>query len=117
MKAHRFEKTLRIVNELMLCCYQLGCAEFHLDMDLQPTYALYGIRATLDEIDERELTRISECLNTPRQPEIETNYWGLGGQSDSHSELQLVGMMVDEAVVRHENGELSIQVKRYRKGR
>lgn len=114
---NRLEKSIRIVSELMLYCHGLGCTNCHIDFDLQPQTAYYEIRAPLADVDPAELERARCYLNQKRDPTMEQTYWMLQGQSGDQDQLMLVGMMVDQAEVEWENGELYIRLVRQRKTR
>ena len=111
------DKSISIVSELMLYCHKLGSTTSHIVMDLQPDVAYYEIRAPIEYVKPEELERVRYYLNQPRDRVIEESYWMLSSRSDGTEQLRLIGMMVDEAEVIFENGELSICVKRVRNSR
>lgn len=108
----RFEKNIKIINNLLLYCRSHGAKEYHLDISFQKDISAYRIEAELNNYSEKEMSSLAEILNTPRQHEIEHNFWGLSGEADLAPELELIGMMIDEAEVSYENGLLVIEVRR-----
>ena len=105
-------KSICIVSELMLCCHKLGGTTSHIDVNLQSNTAYYKIRSPIAYVELEDLERVRYYLNQPRDRMMEENYWMLGGQSEDDGQLMLIGMMVDDAEVTFENGELCICVNR-----
>ncbi len=109
----KFEKNMRIIADLIAYCHKLGAVDYHVDMSLGKEVSVYQISCPIATISLEKLEELCENLNAPRQHEIEQNYWGLSGDMDTgQTELELVGMMVDEANITYENGTLSIVVRR-----
>jgi len=109
---YRFQKSVHILNDLITYLHQIGSADFHIDMRLRKNVSVCMISAPVPNMSEDEVKRLKDTLNTPRQREVEQNFWGLSGEADTDPELSLVGMMVDEAMVDYTNGLLTIVVKR-----
>ena len=108
-----FEKKMRIVGDLLSYCHLKGAVEFHVDMTDQKDAWLFIIKAYPLDISEEEFEELRKNLYAPRQMEIEHDFWGLMGESESFSELMLVGMMSDEAGIEYHGDELTIMIKRY----
>jgi len=106
---------MRIVSDLISYCYHMGAMDCHLDMRIRNDVAVYFINAPVPKMTQEDADKLRETLNTPRQREVEQNYWGLSGESETDPELALVGMMVDEAMVDLTEGILTIVAKRYGK--
>ena len=108
----KFEKGVRIVCDLISHCYHAGALDYHIDMRIRKDISVYHISAPVPKMTEEDAARLRETLNTPRQREVEQNYWGLSGEPETGSELVLAGMMVDEAIVDLTDGVLTIIAKR-----
>ena len=112
MKAE-FEKKMRIASELLSYCHLKGAVEFHVDMIDKNGSCIFKITASPVNITGESLEKLNARLNAPRNAEMEHDYWGLTGESESFSELMLVGMMSDEAEVGYDNHVLTITIKRH----
>lgn len=111
----KIEKNLRIVNELMACCYRLGSTDINVHIKNESTETIIKIFAHLDEISDSTIKKLNDILNTQRQHEIEQYYWNLGGESEFDDQLSLVGMMIDYASVTYTNSILQMNLIRKEK--
>jgi hypothetical protein len=107
-----FEKTMLISSELLSYCHLMGADQFHLDVKIEEGETLFEIKASPAELSKDELEALIKDIGAPRRIEIEQDYWGLSGESESSSELMLVGMMSDETSVEYRDGELLITIHR-----
>lgn len=111
---YEFEKNLHIIGDLLTYGRAMGAEEYEIGIsETNKEMTVFRVKARPICMTQRELEKLSLNLNAPRQHEIEQNFWGLSGDSQSYSELALVGMMTDEAEVSFKNDELSIILKRY----
>lgn len=106
------EKNIRILDELVTYYNKMGNTNVHIDMKQEDDKHYLFISGEIRNITEDELINLKVLLSTPRQHEIEEYYWQLGGEISFDCELTLVGMMIDEAKVSHENNILSISLMR-----
>lgn len=111
----KIEKNLRIINELMACCYHLGSTDVNVHVTNTEEDTTINISATIDSVSDSSLTKLRETLNTQRQHEVEQYYWHLGGESEVDDELSLVGMMIDKAIISYESGILKMELIRNEK--
>ncbi|MCL2366086.1 MAG: hypothetical protein FWC75_03455 [Oscillospiraceae bacterium] len=109
----KFEKIMAITSELLSYCHSNGAKEFHLDISESDDAIVLTMRACLEHMPDKEMERLHTALSAPRQREIEQDYWELIGESETHSEMTLVGMLCDETAVQYRDNELSITLKRY----
>lgn len=107
-----FDKKMRIADDLLSFCHIKGASEYHLDIAPEGDATVFKIKAEPVSLSGKDLATLRQTLNTPRQREIEQDYWELGGDSESFSELMLVGMMSDEAGVEYDGNVLFITLKR-----
>ncbi|MCL2253396.1 MAG: hypothetical protein FWC09_03050 [Lachnospiraceae bacterium] len=110
-----FEKTMLLSGELLSYCHKKGAKNYQLNITEEADAMLFTIKAFPTHISEEKLERLKNKLNTPRNREIEQDFWGLSGESESGSEMTLVGMMCDEAHIEYDCNELSIMIKRLEK--
>ena len=112
---HRLEKNLKILNELIICCFKRGGRNMDMNLTFEEDVSLFTLSGEVDGMSPESVDRISRQLNEERQREVEENYWTLGGDSElnGESEMFLVGIMIDEATVTYENGRLYIHAVRF----
>ena len=108
-----FEKKMHIASDLLSYCHSKGAVEFHIDMTDKDGSCIFKIIASPVNLSDDSLEKLRTRLDAPRSEDIEQDYWGLMGESESFSELMLVGMMSDEADVKYENNILEIMIKRH----
>lgn len=109
---HRFEKNLRIINEMMTYMYKLGAKDININYKEENSLTTFIILGNIISIPDNKLKDLKEKLNTDRIHEIEEYYWHLGGESEIGEELSLIGMMIDEAIISFKNNILSIAIYR-----
>lgn len=109
---HKFEKNLRIINEMMTYMYKLGAKDININYKEGNTLTTFVILRNISHIPPNKLKDLKNKLNTDRIHEIEEYYWHLGGESEIDEELSLIGMMIDEAIVSFQNNLLSITIYR-----
>ena len=112
MNKQRFEKNLHIANELVTFCHSLGGVNFHIDIERGENSSFLTVRSFIPQIEEGVLDEFERELNLKRQREVEQQYWELIGEFEESCEPGLVGMMLDSATTKYENGELVIRAER-----
>lgn len=108
----KFEKNLRIVNEIMTYFHKLGAIDIHVTLHTENRSSSFLIWGKINEINDNELYDLKNILNTGRQHEVEEHYWHLGGEYELDGELSLVGMMIDKAEISYNDSILSIKIYR-----
>ena len=111
MKAE-FEKNKLIASELLSYCHSMHAEEYHLDVKQTDNKTTFTITASPAQVSKEELALLRKKLDAPRQREMEQDFWGLSGESESSSEMSLVGMMCDESKIWYDGSTLSITIKR-----
>ena len=109
----RFEKTLRITSDLMLYCHHRGATKLNASIVEGDGTITYVIDASPVKLTEEQLDGLRKRLSAPRQREVEQDYWELMGESEDFSELTLVGMLCDEAIIEYENESIKFTLIRY----
>lgn len=110
---HINQKNMKIVNEVMLYCLNLGARNITTKFIKYDNKVTITIDSVLDHLDTKDLNKIRFLLSQPRKPEMEEYYWNLNGGDDTDSELSLVGMMTDEVSIHYKNSLLSITLNRF----
>ena len=111
MKAE-FEKTMLIVSELLSYCHQRGAVDYHFDVKQASSETTFEIKASPATLSDEKYDLLKRKLNAPRQREIEQDFWHLSGDSETTSELVLVGRMTDSANIDYDGETLHIVLKR-----
>ena len=107
-----FEKNMMIASELLSYCHLRGAEEYHLDVKQTDRETVFTIKASPARIPEEDMEPLRKKLGAPRQREIEQDFWELSGESESYSELTLVGMMSDDVDIEYDGQTLSITIQR-----
>ncbi len=107
---HKKEKLIKIMNELVSFCVDINIKDLKIDFKChedrgEVTIEGYGQGLDLDKIENLE-----RIFNSPRQKELEEYYWNLVGEG--HSELEMVGTLVDSGSISYENNNLKISIYR-----
>ena len=108
----KLEKSLRIITELIGFYNTKGAHDIKIEFNNTSKLSRYFFSAKTSPISPDEVTALLETLNLPRQHEIEEYYWNLEVDSDYDSELSLIGMMIDSALVDYKNNILTIELIR-----
>lgn len=110
---HINQRNIKIVDELMSFCYKHGAAKINISISTIDKVVTIMLSSNIKDLDNSVIENIQRLLNTPRCHEMEEYYWELPGDSDTDSELTLVGMMTDEAYINYfDCSELEIVLKR-----
>ena len=113
---NEFEKAMHITSELLSYCHMRGGSDFHLDISVaQNNASQFNIKATPVRISDGELAQLKKRLDVARQPGVEQEFWGLSGESETSSEIGLVGMMVDKAIVEYDVTKFILSITLIRK--
>ncbi len=91
---HEFKKAGKIIDEIVTHLLRKGHRELNVDLKLNNNESIFTIK--LERVDDDLLKLLDETLNQERDLSIEEYGWELMGESDFSSELNLVGMCLDE---------------------
>lgn len=106
------QKNIKIANEILNFCYRNNSNHISLDIKNYDNKTLFSISSHVENLNEEYLKELRNLLSTPRSYEMEEYYWGLTGEVSTDSELTLVGMMTDEAIVEYKDSILHISLVR-----
>ena len=99
-------KIVRITAELTMFFLEVGAGNISSHVEIEGSVGKINFRADYRPGCEEKLREMENCLSEQRNDGIEDIYWELAG-SGNHgqtSQLMLVGMMVDRAEVRVQDG-------------
>lgn len=87
----------KIIRELSLFFMMHGynTYQMHMNMEKQISYLTFDI----DNLEEEILINLKEKIMRDREMEVETYGWELLGEMDSKSELEVVGLLIDDLEV------------------
>jgi len=108
----RFEKIMRLADELLSYCHLHGAKELHLDIAEEDKSVTLVVRAPWKDLPNEDLEWLRQCLNAPRQREIEQDFWELIGETENSCEITLCGMLCDHATVDYDRAFLTITLTR-----
>jgi len=108
------EKCMRIVSDIVGFCHSEGAEDIQISIshDKKNNASGIAIGCLIPGLSPKTVSFLTGVLNSPRQHEVEHDYWLLDGDSEMPSELTLTGMMIDSAEVSYENGFLTIRITR-----
>lgn len=88
----------KIIRELTLFFMMHGYNTYQMDVDMQKTIAYLTFK--INHLDTDILKRLQEKILREREMEVETYGWELLGEGDAKSELEVVGLLIDDLEVR-----------------
>lgn len=102
-------KVSKIMAELTMFFLSVGADQISSNIEKTEEYERITFHANYHPDNEKDLDAL-HCLNEQRNDGIEDIYWELAGSGNygETSELLLVGMMVDKAEVRIEDGFVNL---------
>lgn len=103
---HEQQKVVKIIAELNTYFLALGADRLTSSVVREGNRETITFRANYNPDYADKLQEVEKCLNEQRNDCIEDIYWELAGTGDpgNSSQLMLVGMMVDKAEIRVEDG-------------
>lgn len=109
---HLRQRNISLLSEFTSYLVNLGCDDIHIDFKTKDDAITLNFSAINSELTEKNITKLTSLLNTPRRQDIEEYYWELNGNENFYSELSLIGMMIDEAEVYYVDNVLNVSLIR-----
>lgn len=103
-------KVIKIMSELVRVFFKLGIADIRVEVTNNALESTVELTGDVKLIPIAKIVHLKEAIHGARQLELE-EYWNLAG-SNQHSELDLVGALVDAAEVEHVGDTLRVKVTR-----
>ncbi len=100
----------KIIREISLFLMLNGYKHYRFDMKIENKTAYFTFRFETPENDL--IDRMEEKLMRERELEVETYGWELVGDVDAKSELEIVGLLIDDMVVKREDGDTVVTLVR-----
>lgn len=111
---HAEKKVAKIVEELTVYFFALGADTIESQIHREGKQVVISFLANYRPEYAYRLHQLEEYLNGPKNDGIEDVYWELAGSGDpgETSQLLLVGMMIDRANIRMEEGYVIMELYR-----
>ncbi|SCZ78993.1 hypothetical protein [Acidaminobacter hydrogenoformans] len=103
-------KVIKIMSELVRVFFKMGIDDLKVDVRTNALESTVELEGDVSRIPVARIVHLKEAIHGARQLELE-EYWNLAG-GNKHSELDLVGALVDEAEVEHDGDTLRVKVTR-----
>lgn len=101
---------IKIMSELARIFFKMGISDIQVAITNNAYESTVELVGDVREIPVATIVHLKEAIHGARQLELE-EYWNLAG-GNRHSELDLVGALVDEAEVTHDGDVLRVRVSR-----
>lgn len=106
------KKTGKIIDELTTFFLKKGHWDLQINLKFAKEKTIISVEVPNVTADEQE--RITTCLSQQRDEAMEEYGWELMGESETSSELNLVGMCIDTFTISSEpSGMTKIELVRY----
>lgn len=109
---HEEKKTAKIVEELTVFFFALGAETIESKIHREENQMVISFLADYRQEYAHKLRKLDEYLNGPKNDGMEDVYWELAGSGEpgETSQLLLVGMMIDRANIRIEEGYVILEL-------
>lgn len=100
------KKISKIVQEMNMYFFSIGADFIQSEIDKGDKNVVITFKANYKPEHEETISELDEYLNCLKNDGIEDVYWEIAGSgaSDESSQMLLIGMMIDEAEIRLEDG-------------
>ena len=102
----------QIIQELSLFFMFHGYKAFEIAFSKEDDHEVFLIK--INQITDELLNFMKEKLRQEREKEIEAYYWELLGDMDSTSELEIMGLFIDEMNVKNDEHSVIIELIRHK---
>jgi hypothetical protein len=103
----------KMVDELMNYFFSLGATDINVNVNEDEKKYKIFFKCNCGSCTKEKIDEVSKLLKCGKHEEMEEYYWALTGESDTNSELSLVGMMTDKSEVKFVPGD-RIEITLYR---
>ncbi len=112
---HSEKKVAKIIEELTMFFFGIGGNDMSSSIKRVDRTAMISFKSNYDKNLAHKLEAMEEFLKGQRNDGMEDIYWELvgSGEPGETSQLLLIGMMVDNAVVTKEGDYVLIELEKY----
>ncbi len=109
---HEIKKICKIVDEMTTLLLKEDTDAVDFKINKLDDRTIISIVDYNTKYTQKEADMLLECFNIQRQREVEEYYWQLVGESDSDSELTIIGVMIDSATIELKDHNMYIELVR-----
>ncbi|HBA67814.1 MAG TPA: hypothetical protein DCZ40_00415 [Lachnospiraceae bacterium] len=109
---HDKKKVAKIVEELTLFFFALGADKIQSEIEKKEKEVVITFQADCSQGDAHKIAQMEKYLNCPKNDGMKEVYWELAGagQPGDASQLLVVGMMIDRAQIKTEDGMVYLKL-------
>ncbi|KUO68979.1 MAG: hypothetical protein APF77_19585 [Clostridia bacterium BRH_c25] len=96
---HLRKRICKIIDELVNYMLSIEATNINVNIENKADHYIITIKSDYSEEKYKRIEKLMRALTSPKTEEIEEYYWELTGESDTDTELYLVGMMVDKSEI------------------
>ncbi|WP_326911388.1 hypothetical protein [Sedimentibacter sp. MB31-C6] len=111
---YEIQKISRIVDVMIDFYLSRSAKKTNFSIEEKKGKFIINVYAEQIDCNYEKIEEMKELLNVQRQREMEEYYWQLAGNDIDGEEINLIGMMVDEATVEYNCPSLEITLIRYK---
>ena len=111
---HEEKKATKIVEELTIFFFGIGGDEMTSSIKKDQKTMYIQFTSNYHHAFAHKIEVMEDYLNRPKNDGVENIYWELAGSGDpgEASQLLLIGMMIDKAVVHRHEGYVTVEIER-----
>lgn len=109
---HEHNKSSKVLCELVNFCFINKVNNLEIFLDYEDKGFTIKLKGKCNE-KPKNLNKLNDMINSPRQKEYEEYYWGLLGVDDHKQELYLLGSLVDSGEIKYYNNTIEIRLERH----
>lgn len=111
---HESKKIAKLVDELTTMFLNSDTNKVEFSVEILDDKSIIHLVDYNTNITVERAQYLRKAFNKPRQPAIEEYYWQIMGSHDTEDEVTLLSMMTDAASVELRDGNLYIELIRYK---
>lgn len=112
MMINEIKKVAKIVDEVLTFFMFNYNSEAAIDVRCKDNVFYLKFRFSPLDIGKKELEQLEQKFTASRQPELESYYWQLAGETEADNEISLVAMICDTGKIQLEDKTLKIELTR-----
>ena len=111
---HEEKKAAKIVEELTMFFFGIGGNEMTSNMKREQNKVYIRFTSNYHHAFAHKIEVMEDYLNRPKNDGVEDIFWELAGSGDpgEASQLLLIGMMIDKAVIHREEGFVTVEIEK-----
>lgn len=110
---HTKRKISKIVDEMLNYLFHIGGTDINIKINDDSEHYIISFSCQFSLVYLDTLQELERYLSVERNEQMESYYWELAGETETNTELTLIGMMIDDFYF--EYGDNQLELKLYRK--